>query len=129
MKIRPKCTVIRTGVSPMNPRVKWAELSCGHDVYRPRRPRIGALVTCDKCPTDRQVQQEVQDSAGPTAPVEPLRDALSKLVNEAEGFLSMASPGVHGHTNIAVLRERIEQGRQALSQSPAPVAPVEPQER
>lgn len=41
--------VVRTGVSPMNPKVKWAELSCGHDVYRTRKPRIGATVVCEKC--------------------------------------------------------------------------------
>ena len=41
--------VVRTGVSPMNPKVKWAELECGHDVFRPRKPRIGALVVCEKC--------------------------------------------------------------------------------
>ena len=45
----PERYVVRTGVSPMNPKVKWAELSCGHDVYRTRKPRIGATVVCDKC--------------------------------------------------------------------------------
>lgn len=45
----PECRVVRTGVSPINPKVKWAQLSCGHDVYRVRRPRIGAVVCCEKC--------------------------------------------------------------------------------
>lgn len=41
--------VTRTGVSPMNPRVKWADLECGHMAYGPRRPRLGSLVVCDRC--------------------------------------------------------------------------------
>lgn len=45
----PERRVVRTGVSPMNPKVKWAELDCGHDVYRSRRPRIGATIVCEKC--------------------------------------------------------------------------------
>ena len=45
----PEKHVTRTGVSPMNPRVKWAELTCGHTVFRNRRPRIGATVVCEKC--------------------------------------------------------------------------------
>ena len=45
----PERRVMRTGVSPMNPKVKWAELSCGHDVYRQRKPRVGATVVCEKC--------------------------------------------------------------------------------
>lgn len=45
----PERTVVRTGVSPMNPKVKWAELSCGHDVFRLRKPRVGARIVCDKC--------------------------------------------------------------------------------
>ena len=48
----PERRVVRVGVSPMNPKVKWAELSCGHDVYRTRKPRIGAVVVCDKCSED-----------------------------------------------------------------------------
>lgn len=47
---KPEAQVLRTGVSPMNPKVKWAELSCGHHVWLYRKPRIGATVTCDKCP-------------------------------------------------------------------------------
>lgn len=45
----PERRVVRTGVSPMNPKVKWAELNCGHDVFRTRKPRIGALIVCDQC--------------------------------------------------------------------------------
>ena len=48
-KIQATSTVLRTGVSPMNPRVKWAELSCGHDLWLTRRPRVGATVTCENC--------------------------------------------------------------------------------
>lgn len=45
----PERTVVRTGVSPMNPKVKWAELSCGHEIFRARKPRIGAHIVCEKC--------------------------------------------------------------------------------
>ena len=46
----PERRVIRVGVSPLNPKVKWAQLDCGHDVYRYRKPRIGSTIVCDKCP-------------------------------------------------------------------------------
>ncbi len=42
----PERRVVRTGLSPMNPKVKWAELSCGHTVWRNRKPRIDALIVC-----------------------------------------------------------------------------------
>lgn len=45
----PESHVTRTGVSPMNPRVKWAELTCGHTVFRNRRPSVGATIVCEKC--------------------------------------------------------------------------------
>ena len=48
----PVRRVVRTGVSPMNPKVEWAQLDCGHDVYLYRKPRIGALIVCDKCPRE-----------------------------------------------------------------------------
>lgn len=41
--------VVRAGVSPMNPKVKWGQLECGHDIYRPRKPRIGSTAVCDIC--------------------------------------------------------------------------------
>jgi hypothetical protein len=44
--------VIATGSSPMNPKVKWAQLSCGHEIWRGRRPRIGATILCEKCRKD-----------------------------------------------------------------------------
>lgn len=45
-----KQQVQRNGVSPMNPRVKWALLACGHDWFGQRKPRVGSLVECSKCP-------------------------------------------------------------------------------
>lgn len=48
-KARPERRVIKAGVSLMNPRVKWAQLECGHDVWRQRKPRIGALIECEEC--------------------------------------------------------------------------------
>lgn len=49
---QPKRRVLRTGVSPMNPKVKWAELECGHDAFVLRKPRVGQLLACDKCPQE-----------------------------------------------------------------------------
>ena len=46
---QPECHVVRTGVSPMNPKVKWAQLDCNHDVYRKRKPHIGAIIICPVC--------------------------------------------------------------------------------
>jgi hypothetical protein len=45
----PERRVEHTGVSPMNPKVKWAVLSCGHMIYRQRKPRIGATIQCNLC--------------------------------------------------------------------------------
>jgi DNA-directed RNA polymerase subunit RPC12/RpoP len=41
--------VVRNGVSPMNPRVKYSQLACGHDVYGPRKLRLDSLQRCDEC--------------------------------------------------------------------------------
>lgn len=49
----PECRVVRAGVSPMNPKVKWAELSCGHEVWRNRKPRIGSVIVCEQCADQR----------------------------------------------------------------------------
>jgi hypothetical protein len=43
-----------------------------------------------------------------------LRDALTKLRNETRGFLNMADPVTHGHTNIYVLQDRIRIADEAL---------------
>lgn len=48
-----------------------------------------------------------------------LREAATKLVNEARGFLSMASPEVHGWTNIRCLETRIAELEAALASPPA----------
>ncbi len=37
-----------------------------------------------------------------------LLEAIRKLANEASGFWAMANPDTHGHTNLTVLRERID---------------------
>lgn len=50
--------VVRVDPSPMNPRVKIAELSCGHDLYitPPKRaPRVGKAVDCPKCEDIRRL--------------------------------------------------------------------------
>lgn len=60
---------------------------------------------------------------------EMARDALGRLCNEANGFLGMADPDQHGRTNMAVLKLRIDNGREAIAalnarlaqeESPAP---------
>lgn len=72
----------------------------------------GTIFTvCDEC-WDKHYKQV---TASPAAPVEPLREALRKLANEASGFLSMADEGTHGHTNMAVLRQRISEAYAALN--------------
>jgi formylmethanofuran dehydrogenase subunit E len=45
----PECRVVRVDKSPMNPKIKVAQLSCGHDVYRNRAPRVGATIVCERC--------------------------------------------------------------------------------
>ena len=45
----PECRVVRVDKSPMNPKIKFAQLTCGHDVARLRAPRVGAVVVCEKC--------------------------------------------------------------------------------
>lgn len=45
----PERRVIRVDPSPMNPKIKVAQLDCGHDVYRTRKPRIGATIVCEQC--------------------------------------------------------------------------------
>ncbi len=41
--------VVRVGVSPMNPKVKWAALECGHEVWSNRKRTVGKFVVCEKC--------------------------------------------------------------------------------
>ena len=41
--------VIRQGRSPMNPKVRWVQLECGHDVYVSPGKRIGKHLVCHKC--------------------------------------------------------------------------------
>jgi hypothetical protein len=41
--------VVRNGVSPMNPKVKWSQLECGHDIFGPRRVRVGVIRACHEC--------------------------------------------------------------------------------
>jgi hypothetical protein len=49
--------------------------------------------------------------------IRELRDSLRKLANEASGFLAMADRQTHGHTNMAVLRMRIDDARALLETS------------
>jgi len=48
---------------------------------------------------------------------ENLREALKKLTNESQGFLSMADMHTHGYTNMQVLDLRINEARAALNKS------------
>ncbi len=52
----PERRVVATGISPVNPLVRWAELDCGHDVFRQRRPRIGATIVCGKCAEEEETE-------------------------------------------------------------------------
>ena len=60
--MRVERSVVRVAKSPLNPKVKVAELSCGHDLYiRPPAiaPRAGSPVACDKCKTEANARLEV----------------------------------------------------------------------
>ena len=56
-RTQPEVMVERRGVSPVNPSVKWAQTTCGHEHFysaergpRHRRcPRVGATIVCDQC--------------------------------------------------------------------------------
>lgn len=41
--------VVRNGVSPMNPKVKYSQLECGHDLWGPRRFKVGSTHKCPEC--------------------------------------------------------------------------------
>lgn len=45
-----------------------------------------------------------------------MREALTKLANEAHGFVSMSEPERHGWTNIHVLEDRIAEAKRALAE-------------
>jgi hypothetical protein len=58
-----------------------------------------------------------EDARAPLrARIRELEVALLKLANEAHGFVDMADPQTHGHTNIAVLRLRVKEARAALGE-------------
>ncbi len=46
-----------------------------------------------------------------------LLEALIKLTNESAGFLAMPDPDAHGHTNRAVLRDRIRLAQDAIAKA------------
>ena len=53
--MRVEANVVSVSKSPLNPKVKIAALSCGHDLYiNPPliAPRKGAPVACAKCKDD-----------------------------------------------------------------------------
>lgn len=54
----PEHRVVRVDKSPMNPKIKIAQLSCGHDVYRNRAPRVGATIVCEECSRKAASPQE-----------------------------------------------------------------------
>lgn len=44
--------VVRVDRSPMNPKIRVAQLECGHDVFSTppvRAPKVGVLRSCEKC--------------------------------------------------------------------------------
>lgn len=45
----PKRRVVREGVWWGNATIKWVQLSCGHVVFRRRRPGLGATLVCVAC--------------------------------------------------------------------------------
>jgi hypothetical protein len=57
----------KLGKSPMNKRLNYVLLDCGHDIFSSARLRVGSLIDCDKCETDRLAT----DSGLPPAAVKP----------------------------------------------------------
>lgn len=89
-----------------------------HEV-NPRKAVNDLLAWSEQMVLDPAVSQPARDlherlEAAKAACVR-LRQVLLSLANEATGFLSMASVEDHGHTNIAVLQQKIINARAALT--------------
>jgi hypothetical protein len=71
-----------------------------------------------KRPDDRgQFYLETMANAHLMVAAPDMFEALTKLRNEAQGFLSMADEQAHGRTNIDVLRLRINEATEALAKA------------
>lgn len=57
------------------------------------------------------------DDARLIAAAPDLLEALRKLGNEATGMWAMADPDAHGHTNLSVLRLRIDEALAAIAKA------------
>jgi len=67
------------------------------------------------CP-DAAIACDEKDQALIAAAPE-LLDALFKLMKESIGFVGMALPATHGHTNIAVMFDRIRLAQEAIAKA------------
>lgn len=57
------------------------------------------------------------DDARLIAAAPDLLEALRKLGNEATGMWAMANPDAHGHTNLSVLRLRIDEALAVIAKA------------
>jgi formylmethanofuran dehydrogenase subunit E len=51
-----KQKVVRVDLSPMNPKIKCAQLECGHDVFVNRAPTVGKKIVCERCTKNAEKQ-------------------------------------------------------------------------
>lgn len=49
-----KRKVVRVDPSPTNPKIKCAELECGHEVFLNRAPAVGKKVACERCTKNKE---------------------------------------------------------------------------
>ena len=90
-----------------NESVTEKDATCPHGVHAWEH----ACVVCGQEPTPYESAQLLdalrQDRA-------ELLVALRKLANEASGFWALADTDTHGHTNMSVLRMRIDEAFAAI---------------
>lgn len=97
------------------------------DEHFNNEPKYGRVKTCIPAQPDDDdilLTTYVKQQEARAARERELETVLRKLANEASGFLSMASIGNHGVTNIRVMERRIAEARAALSETQP-----EPQEK
>lgn len=88
-------------------RAELARTKAERDAYRKAKQENDDRFMCER-------DDALAELARVKADNKELEGALRSLKNEASGFVSMAEPATHGHTNIAVLRRKIEDANEVL---------------